>query len=690
MYGYNVTFQKGFLQLSHEHGQCTLILSCSYPELLGFRPLKIAFNWVRVTYRDDSFSGEQFDYSNCRMPIPRSHPWVEAVGSWLLKTLDPRVRFCECEARYVYQSRIGVHSTTLVRLSGVETKASRGTVTSSASELVISEQSEEEKGIERTIFHGECMDESTWELRSYCEVDFLADSLSFKVCVASNLSGIVGLFSEQPWPSSLAVISPSACQVKVNIVVRKKVKVAPFVQDNSVSVLSEIDMGGGSSSRTALTGLFISVVFDPFSLNVASLTVHNVCHSRGGGVKQVSAQLVVRGGHVMNLVLLNSTLIGNYEGKNSWSFSGRTQSLKGSLFDPTGSDTLFEMTSGSLAGSDSKGISMSMNLFEIDASARMLSKVARLYVKLASFIESSDSGAFMSLSSSSSTPPLSRQSTPMIFSVSDPNYFLMQQKYFKSSLSSPEETAVAPWKGPGKDSESNSMKNWRALERVKFDAKKPVVSVCIDKIIVSNKNLLTATLNKVKMTGKISSMGSPFSTVCLEGCSVNENLLMNEGLRIWIDGNLSSDFSRVFCLVPPITITFDPQFAALVERYLLDLVEVVKLISTRSSPEVSATKFIEFLQISSLQLELHAKEMLGVLALDKAIIHLTRLSVYRSNGVVEALNSLAHQYREELVGQWLSLLMRLDVSIGRPVSTARKLMSGLTDLFMKDKKNSSD
>ena len=100
----------------------------------------------------------------------------------------------------------------------------------------------------------------------------------------------------------------------------------------------------------------------------------------------------------------------------------------------------------------------------------------------------------------------------------------------------------------------------------------------------------------------------------------------------------------------------------------------------RTSQE-SASKFIEFLQVSSLQLELHAKEMLGVLSLDKAMINLTRSSVYKSTGLVEAVDTLMAQYREEVVGQWLSLLMRLDVSIGRPVSTARKIIGGITDLF---------
>jgi hypothetical protein len=171
-------------------------------------------------------------------------------------------------------------------------------------------------------------------------------------------------------------------------------------------------------------------------------------------------------------------------------------------------------------------------------------------------------------------------------------------------------------------------------------------------------------------------------TVCCDGFSVNDNIVMNGGMRIWVDGQLSSEMSRVFCLIPPVSIRFETKFAEVVETYCLELVEVLKLLNTRnplSQTGATTTKqFIEFLQISSLQLELHAKEMLGVLALDKATINLSRSSVYKSNGVVDAINSLVTQYREEVIGQWFSLLTRLDVSIGRPVSTARRI---LADLF---------
>ena len=195
-----------------------------------------------------------------------------------------------------------------------------------------------------------------------------------------------------------------------------------------------------------------------------------------------------------------------------------------------------------------------------------------------------------------------------------------------------------------------------------------------------NKGLIEASLNKLKVTSKVSSIGSPFTNVCIDGFAVNDNVVASGGLRIWVDGNVASETSRVFCLIPPISIRFDSKFAAIVETYLLEVAEVLKLMNGRTSQE-SASKFIEFLQVSSLQLELHAKEMLGVLSLDKAMINLTRSSVYKSTGLVEAVDTLMAQYREEVVGQWLSLLMRLDVSIGRPVSTARKIIGGITDLF---------
>ena len=211
------------------------------------------------------------------------------------------------------------------------------------------------------------------------------------------------------------------------------------------------------------------------------------------------------------------------------------------------------------------------------------------------------------------------------------------------------------------------------------DNGKVLISVSIEKLGIRDKSVLKISLDKLKVSSRISSIGSPFTNISFDGFSVNDNLMASGGLRIWIDGSISSDKARVFCLMPPISIRFDPKFAAIIEAYMLEIIEVLKpLTNNRSS---STTQVIEFLQVSSMQLELHAKEMLGVLALDKAMINLTRSSVYKSNGVVDAMNSLMAQYREEVVGQWLSLLMRLDVSIGRPVSTARKIIGGITDLF---------
>lgn len=231
----------------------------------------------------------------------------------------------------------------------------------------------------------------------------------------------------------------------------------------------------------------------------------------------------------------------------------------------------------------------------------------------------------------------------------------------------------------------NNLKNWKSMERVMNEGGRILVSLSIEKVEVKDKTLLTFIANRLKVSSKISSLGSPFTNICLDGFAVNDNVVASGGLRIWIDGSIASETSRVFCLIPPISIRFDPKFAALVETYLLEIVEVVKLLNgkppTSQAPAAETTRFIEFLQISSLQLELHAKEMLGVLALDKAMINLTRSSVYKSNGLMDAIDSLISQYKEEVVGQWLSLLMRLDVSIGRPVSTARKIIGGITDLF---------
>jgi hypothetical protein len=232
------------------------------------------------------------------------------------------------------------------------------------------------------------------------------------------------------------------------------------------------------------------------------------------------------------------------------------------------------------------------------------------------------------------------------------------------------------------------------MERIVSESGGSIVSCVIDRLIISTaagpitptEDILTLTVLKLKITAKESTIGSRFTSFNCDSITVNDNVSTGSpesGLRIWIDGDLSSDQSRVFCLIPPISIRFDPKFAAIVEKYFLEIAEAFKCLPNKSYGSSSARKFVEILQVSSLQLELHAKEMLGVLALDKAMINLNRSSVYKSNGLVDAINSLVGQYKADVASQWLSLLMRLDVSIGRPVTTARKFIGGISEYFTK-------
>jgi hypothetical protein len=241
-------------------------------------------------------------------------------------------------------------------------------------------------------------------------------------------------------------------------------------------------------------------------------------------------------------------------------------------------------------------------------------------------------------------------------------------------------------------------KNWRCMERIVSETGSSVISCLIERLVVttvngpsqSSEDQITLAVNKLKVTAKDSSIGSRFTSFNCESITINDNISTGSpgsGLRIWIDGDLSSDQSRVFCLIPPVSIRFDPKFAGTVEKYFLQVAEALKGLPNRSYGSSSARKFVEILQVSSLQLELHAKEMLGVLALDKAMINLNRSSVYKSNGLVDAMNSLVSQYKVDVASQWLSLLMRLDVSIGRPVTTARKFIGGISEYFTKGNEN---
>ena len=670
VYGCRISLQRKNVQLSVESGEYTILLTCSYPRFYGFSPLKLTFGRLSVVCRDNSVPSGLSDFSKCRIDAPRVSLWIQSLVLWLLRWMRPVVTIGDADLRYIYLTRDGFKMTTVGKFEGVTVDMIKSLLTSTIAEIVLSQT---RLLSDEILLKVECSGRSSCEVKSFSEVDISVETVKVQSFLMTNLTGLLTSLNTEPFNSESLI--PSAFEVRVNVNVRNKIRAWAHLQDKSTCVNSEIEFGG-SSRNNAMKGSFFSVIFDPFSLLISGFTVHNVAAARKGvgstaGMKQINVEVAVRGMHLLSILLSNSTLIGEYSRENNqrWSLSGRTQSLSVSLFDKSGRDNMLELKSASLSGSNTQGLSLLISYLDVDASSRMLSKLARVYLKFSSVLESE--------LSPETTSRMSQQSTLMIPSVSEPSFLILRRKFFAASSSVVSQKKM-------KDSETPS-KNWRSNERVKFVDGGPVLSLGVEKIQVSNKDLLVCVLNKFKATAKISSTGSRVSTVCLERCAINENVVMKEGMRIWIDGQLFSEFAKVFCLVPPITITFDPKFAAIVERYLLELVEVLKLVvvSNRATAAASSKNFIEFLQISSLQLELHAKEMLGVLALDKAMIHLTRSSVYKSNGLADALNSLALQYREELVGQWLSLLMRLDVSIGRPVSTARKLVR---DLFTRERK----
>ena len=407
----------------------------------------------------------------------------------------------------------------------------------------------------------------------------------------------------------------------------------------------------------------------------------------GTGIRQINLQALIHNVHAVTVNLYNSSLIGDVSEAGSWTLTSRTQSVSVAFFDQSDSDSAISLKNVQLMGSERKGLSVLMSQLDLDVSCRTVSKALRVYLKVLSLVSSSPD--LIPTPATSVTPHMS----PLF--VADPNFVLLQQRYLSSSppptpgLSDVSMTRTVSTQSVFSDSaptRNSTAKNWRASERIMFDSGKALVNVTIDKVDIHNKDSLKLVLTKFKGAAKTSSIGSPFSTVCFESLALNDNVNMTGGLRIWIDGRLSSEQAKVFCLIPPVSIRFETKFAAAVEAYFLELAEVLKMLNNRGPVVATATtkKFIEFLQISSMQLELHAKEMLGVLALDKAMINLTRSSVYKSNGVIDAMDSLVFQYRQEVVGQWLSLLTRLDVSIGRPVSTARKLISGITELFNRD------
>jgi len=373
-----------------------------------------------------------------------------------------------------------------------------------------------------------------------------------------------------------------------------------------------------------------------------------------------------------------------------WNVSTRAQSVRISILS---SDRIVVGKVLSVAGSNKKGVSIFFNTIECDVSPRMIGKIVRVYSRLITVLDLGGSNSATPPRNTSTSPHEMDGPSPPIFSpavsATDLNFLILTRKKFNttpqlkrsassaSNLNHENSSILSTGSGAAV---YRDVRNWRCVERMMVSGK-VLMSFHVERVHVCTRMDLELVINKVKITSKISSIGSPFTSFNCDSISVNDNITTGSGMRIWIDGDLSSNQSRVFCLIPPIAIRFDPKFAGTVEKYFLDIADALK--GLRSYGSSSARKFVEVLQVSSLQLELHAKEMLGVLALDKAMINLNRSSVYKSNGLVDAMNSLVSQYKVDVAGQWLSLLVRLDVSIGRPVTTARKLIGGISEYFTK-------
>lgn len=704
IYRYQISLERKFWRIHRHDKTIEFSVTCSYPKLLKLFPTRFSVDLFDCECKDESEPVVVTGYSDFRFDLPVLPSWFYSFLRKLASTLRPEIVIAAFESSYRYKSCDGDYVYLASKMVDSKFSVAQRTITCSRGEAGLSRSGFLE-GAKNEVVRFNAIGNMVLHIKALDELDVVCEAVDAHVHGLDDIPSLIRHFaaSEGPRPVRQA---PSNLRLKLALSVRSKITSTAYFGNGACSVVSCMDMGP-SAARQTTAGLYASVLMDPISLSVFDVSVHNFSKSTssigaGGSIRQLSTQLLVHQICLAHVGLTNSSIIGDMS-MGSWSASARTQAVTLSLFDAYGVDHLVVAKSISMMASPEKGFSFLMNLLEIDASARMMNKVVRAYLKLMNLMDGVGTPTPPPLTPSrqSSTPPVVGSS---LLVVGDVNYRLMQMKYLNSltapvtpalSVSKPmtrsnssqsalSESSSSGSSGGARMRSENNLKNWKSMERVMNEGGKILVSLSIEKLQVRDKTLLTVNTNRLKVSSKISSVGSPFTNICLDGFAVNDNVVASGGLRIWIDGSIASETSRVFCLIPPISIRFDPKFAALVETYLLEIVEVVKLLNgkpTSQAPASETTRFIEFLQISSLQLELHAKEMLGVLALDKAMINLTRSSVYKSNGLMDAIDSLMSQYKEEVVGQWLSLLMRLDVSIGRPVSTARKIIGGITDLF---------
>ena len=669
IYGYQISIDKAFLRIGWSIGTRAFSLSSSYPSIVSILPLVVVFSDLSLSVTDDSDDILIHDYSEYRFEVPNFQGWPLTVTQFIASIFRPCLRFTLVEYSYktpsfgpmnmkLAQCHCDVLNKRFVSEVGMEVQ------------FVVEKDSVYVKTDRLDCrFNPSCL-----------EAEVTCENFEVKYSLIESVEKLISRFSNPLDEIAPTILSP----VKFRLVsrIQSRIKFVALSIDSKSLVETIVSMNSSKTSK--IRGIYTNIEFDPFSSSFISFSVHNfndVSTHKTLSTVSVSTTLIVHNVPLVHLVGTNVNAIFD----SSWNCSVRLTSLQIALLstDPV-VHRLVNLKQVALVGNSAKGLSVSVSGIEIDASPRMINRLVRVYTKLIS--------NFFNVKE---TPTLSLI-TPI--TVTDLNYMRMQKKFSSTTPPTPimsipqfhRSESASTGLNESTMSHSRDVKNWRYKERISSTAdlesehvnSRMVLSVVASSIRIDTGNeLLVAEMNTVKLIMKTSSIGTNFTSFNCDSISINDNIKSDGGgFRVWIDGDLLSDQSRVFCLVPPVSIRFDPKFAGIVERYFLDVAEALKGMS-KSSP-TTAKKMIEVLQVSSLQLELHAREMLGVLSLDKAVINLNKTSVYKSNGFLDAVNSLATQYRADVTSQWLSLLMRLDVSIGRPMSTARKLIGSISGLFV--------
>lgn len=645
LYNFKLQLESSGWEISRTLPAYMLTARGTYPRIRGMLPLVIEFSELEVCVQDGRgriHTKEIIEAVGMDIISGKSARWREWATRgciWLLEVFRPVLQVNVVSTEYVYEGQ-----SVRTKLVDFSANIMEARVVSSGLSVSVSDDYQTSSF---TISPVECLIDvpnSTVEITS----DHISSEVDF-----------FGVFGE--WMNELtSQSSPSSIR-------RRKIWKLNWLIRNSISAnLTHTNSEGKFSLGS---GAFVSSSLDPVSWEMITCSFHTIAPPSGRHRTTIEMSHMHSRLAICHLTGLSVVL----DTGDEWTISSRTRSITVSL----GDDKLIDIRNLAITGTEKTGASLSVGQMEIDASERLLFKLARIYMKFTTSVISRDPSS--SHLSDESTMTI-RSTTPSILkSPIDPNFERLRQRYnsmvnldISAAISTPPPSTVS------RSVSAEQPRNWRSVERMMMRSGRMILHAVVEKLILRNGESLSVKMNKLKITSKTSSMGTPFTSVTTDSISVNSNITSSPnmgGFRFWIDGNLSGSNSRVFCLIPPIEIRFDPQFAATVETYFLQVANVLRTVNRGPSTATTTTrKFLDFLQISSLQLELHAKEMLGVLALDKALIKLNRSSVYKSNGLADALEALGRQYKEEVAGQWLNLVMHLDVAIGRPVSAAKKLL----------------